>query len=135
MRARLLNTKVGQYEMVEWDGVNRSGIRPLGEEVLVLSDKAVEQTRGGIILTASVAETQGAAAQTGVIVAIGDDAWTWNTSRTKPFNGARPKAGDRVVFQRYSGIVLLGLDGVEYRLMTDSTIGGMMDMQEEPANG
>jgi chaperonin GroES len=61
----------------------------------------------------------------GVIVEAGDDAFAWNSDRTRPFTGERPKAGDRVFFDKYAGKVILGDDGVEYRLMDDASIGGV----------
>ena len=124
MKPRIV-TKIGEYEPQEWDGVNRSGIRVLGEEVLILPDKAPEKSAGGIILTESTKGTHSLAAQTGVIVHVGADAWTWNRSRTKPFMGTRPEPGDRVIFDRYGGTVQVGLDGREYFIMSDLVIGGI----------
>lgn len=136
MKARLLvKTKIGQFEAQPFDGVNRSGIRPLGEEVLVLPDKHVEKI-GSIFITNDIRETHSLAAKTGTIVAVGEDAWTYNRARTKPFTGRRPRPGDRVVFDRYAGVRQEGLDEVEYVLMSDISIGGMFESNEESkANG
>jgi chaperonin GroES len=60
------------------------------------------------------------------IYALGDDAFLWNSTRTKPFAGRRPQPGDRVLFQQYAGVLQTGLDGVLYRLMPESVIGGLL---------
>ena len=134
MKPRLIKSKIGQFEPQPFDGTNHSGIRPLGEEVLILPDKHIEKI-GSILITRDMQETHSLASKTGTIVAIGDDAWTYNRARTKPFTGRRPQPGDRVVFDRYAGVRQEGLDEVEYVLMSDISIGGVFEAEEETSNG
>lgn len=125
MQPRMLKSSIGQYVKAEWSGVNTSGIYPLGEELLVLPDKPHEKTAGGIITTTTTQEVQAAGAMTGIVVAVGEDAFQWNRTRTKPSMGQKPKSGDHIIFQRYAGQLHMGLDGVEYRILSDMSVAGM----------
>ncbi len=84
MKPRMIMNKLGSYIPAEWDGVNRSGIRMLGEEVLILPDVVPEKTKGGLFIAPTTQETHGLAAQTGVIVTVGPDAWRWDRSHLRP---------------------------------------------------
>jgi chaperonin GroES len=65
------------------------------------------------------------AAETGVIVALGDDAFLWNGDRTRKWEGVKPKVGDRVYIQRYAGQVMLGEDSEFYRIMDANCIAAV----------
>lgn len=134
MKPRLITNKIGNYIPAEWDGVNRSGIRMLGDEILVLPDVVPEKTKGGILIAQTTQETHGLAAQSGLIVAIGPDAWRWDRARTTPFTGERPQVGDRVIFDRYGGKEQFGLDGRAYLVMSDMVVAGVFENVEEEAN-
>jgi chaperonin GroES len=125
MTPKLIKTENGQYEAAPWSGSNTSGIAPLGENILIRTDTA-STSKGGILFTNDSQEKQNAVAITGTIYALGDDAFLWNSTRTKPFAGRRPQPGDRVLFQQYAGVLQTGLDGVLYRLMPESVIGGLL---------
>lgn len=124
-------TPLGQYEAMEWSGVNTSGMKPWGDSILVLPDQPRERTTGGIFLSEQEVERMAYAAETGVIVAIGDGAFAWNADRTRPFQGEKPAPGVRIWFERYSGAVQHGRDGLIYRLMTDKQMGAIA-MDEAP---
>lgn len=128
MTPKLVKTEAGQYEPAPFDGKNTSGIKPLSDNVLVRTDKAA--TTIGVLakihITDSNQEKQTAAATTGTIYALGDDAFRWNSTKTKPFSGERPDAGSRILFEQYAGVMHQGLDGAMYRLMSESCIGGIM---------
>lgn len=113
-----------EYTRVEFNGVNESGFEPIGDKVLILPDQASEITSGGIMLTAEMIERHTLAAETGVIVSVGDGAFSFHTDGSK-WQGRKPVAGDRIYCQRYSGIVLFGADGRFYRLMDTSVIGAV----------
>ena len=131
-------TPLAQYVPAEWSGKNESGIYPIGDRVLVLPDKAIEETSGGILMTDQKRDTDGMAAETGVLVALGEAAWKWNSDRTRPFDGTRPEVGARVWFERYAGSIQYGMDGRAYRLMDDKCIGAValtnaaVGKQEQP---
>jgi co-chaperonin GroES (HSP10) len=126
MKDKILSrTRIGEYVANAWDGENRSGITPIGDQVLVLPDAAPEQTKGGVYIDETTRERMSGAAETGVIIEIGDGAWSWNMDRTRRFEGARPVVGQRVCFTRYAGLEVFGDDGQLYRLMSDNCIGGL----------
>jgi chaperonin GroES len=61
------------------------------------------------------------AAETGTVVHLGFKAFAGVPDDEKP----RP--GDRVYIERYSGQVALGRDGQLYRILDDRCIGALMD--------
>ena len=113
----LKNSQEGEFVQAQFSGTNESGFDPIGYHVMVMMDGASQTTSGGIQLTPDYVEKMSLAAETGVIVAIGDDAFLWNGDRTRKWEGRKPKAGDRVYVERYSGKVILGLDSKVYRIM------------------
>jgi chaperonin GroES len=125
MEDRILSTKHGQYELAVWDGVNYSGIKPVGDFVLVLCDQAMSETKGGIVITDTTKEQQDLSGTTGLTVAVGEAAFLFNSDRLVKWLGERPQPGDRVYFQRYSGQEYTGNDGRLYRLMQDKCIAGI----------
>lgn len=115
-----------QYVEANWDGNNRSGFTPLADSVVVLCDVAPDTTSGNLFITADIQLKQQMMAETGVVVAIGEGAFLWLSDRTRAWEGLRPKVGDRVVFERYAGREQTGLDGQQYRLMSDRCITALI---------
>ena len=124
---RILRTEVAQYDQAEWTGKDTSGITPLADKVLVLIDQASQKVGKKALIYApeKTTDTATLASETGVIVAMGDEAFAWNSDRSRPYSGYKPKVGDHVIFERYAGRDQMGFDGVKYRLMSDSVIGGV----------
>lgn len=125
LRDRLLTTQHGQYEWATYDGVNRSGLMPLCDKVLVLCDGAAPKTSGGIILTDDSQEKTGLSATTGVIIATGPQAFAYDSHRLVHWEGERPAPGNRVYFQKYAGFEYYGQDGRLYRIMEDRSIAAI----------
>jgi co-chaperonin GroES (HSP10) len=126
MKPRLLkSSQLGEFVPAEYSGRNESGYVPIGDRVLVLPDTAAAQTSGGIHLTPDAVERTTLAAESGVIVALGDGAFHWAFDGAHLWNGPKPQAGDRVYVERYSGQVMLGEDGKFYRLMDAKCIGAV----------
>lgn len=125
MESRLLNSQRFEFFKVAWDGENRSGCRPIGDMVLILVDRAAEESKGGIVLTADAVEARQFAAESGTVVAMGGGAFTWNSERSRPWEGEKPNVGDHILFSRYAGRVITGNDGNMYRIMLDKDIGGV----------
>lgn len=125
MQPKLIRMQHGEYVVTEWGGANESGIAPHGDRVLVLPDLFADMTSGGVFITEEQREKMNAASQTGVLVAAGDDAWTWNSDRSRRYDGKKPEVGQRVIFEQYAGTSLWGADGKRYRLMDDKCIGGL----------
>jgi len=117
--------------------MNKSGIFPKGDRILVKPDKIEEKTEGGIIIPESELEKHQLAHITGVLVDVGPDAWchtvkTVNrvvdgemrvvekttTGYSEPFAAV----GERVSFARHSGLPTIGADGEEYRILNDTDV-------------
>lgn len=98
---------------------NPSGIEPIEYKVVVRPAKAIEKTKGGIVLPEVVVERDQHAAMEGTIAAISPLAFTYEEW---PKSARKPEIGDTVVFARYSGITLRGKDGDDYRIMNDKDI-------------
>lgn len=128
---RLITTQFGQY-LAQYSGENHSGIIPLCDKVLVLCDQPAQMTSGGIMIPDDAQEKIGYAATTGVLVAVGPQAFAYDSRRLVYWEGDRPKAGDRVIFTKYSGIEYDGRDGLMYRLMEDRCIGAIEAPMEAP---
>lgn len=119
---RFIPTQFGTFSMVEWSGQNTSGMRAVSDKVVIFPDQCPNMTEGGIIYPDSVKQTMGAAATTGVLVSVGPSAFAYDADRLTKWVGDRPKAGDRVFFQKYSGQEHTGRDGMLYRIMQDRAI-------------
>ena len=126
-------TRLGEYTWAEFSGKNESGMYPYGDRVLVMPDQAAKSSSGMIQFTDQQIERNAEAAETGIIVALGPEAFLWNSDRTRKWESAdKPKVGDHVVFDRYSGSYQHGRDGKMYRLMDDKCIGALaMDEARE----
>jgi len=133
MKARLLKSSQ-QHEFVpaEWTGSNESGYQPLGDMVLIAPDSAAEKTSGGVLLTADTTDKMTMAAESGVVIALGSDAFLWNADRTRKWEGLKPSPGDRIYMQRYSGQLVLGRDGKIYRLCEQNCIGAIEIREAAP---
>lgn len=101
-----------------------SGIVPFEFKVLVKQDVTAEKTKGGVYLPEPAREDQQRAVMKGVIVAMSTAAFSYHNWD----KGTRlPQVGDRVVYARYSGSLIVGKDEVEYRLINDKDIGAIID--------
>lgn len=99
--------------------MSQHGITPIEYKVLVRTKKAETRTRGGIVLPEMVVDKDQHASMEGVIEAVSPFAFSYEEW---PSGAPKPKAGDLVVFSRYSGIDIKGNDGIDYRLMNDKDV-------------
>jgi len=125
LNPKVLNVSRVEYLPAIYSGSNKSGVEPVGDRVLILPDMAMTKSQGNIALPDEVVERMQLSASSGVIIALGDDAFAWNSDRTRPFTGYKPKPGDRVHFEKYAGKEIVGDDGVKYRLCDDKAVGGV----------
>jgi len=130
MQPKRIQAASFEYVEAEFDGNNQSGFTPLADSVIVLCDVAPDQTSGKLFITADVQLKQQMMAETGVIVAIGEGAFQWLSDRTRPWIGHRPEVGERIVFERYAGREQTGLDGKQYRIMSDRCIAATVKRPE-----
>ncbi len=121
MQPKLIQTRVAQYAPADYTGKNESGYRAIGTRLVVLTDQCAEKTSGGVFIDPVSAERGTMAAETGTIVQVGSKAFAW------ALDDEKPKPGDRVYIERYSGQVALGKDGQLYRILEDRCVGALMD--------
>ncbi len=122
-----------RFNLSGWDGQNRSGIDPVCDKVVVRVHRAMTMTAGGIHLTDDMSDRQTLASTTGVLVAVGPQAFKWDTDRAHRWEGAAPEPGMRVCFQKYAGQEYTGLDGEMYRVMQDRSVAGTQGVAERVA--
>ena len=100
----------------------KSKFRPLHDRVVVKRIDAEEKTKGGIIIPDTAKEKP----MEGEIVAVGPGARDENGKLV----ALDVKAGDRILFGKWSGTEIK-LDGVEYLIMKESDILGIIDGSAE----
>jgi co-chaperonin GroES (HSP10) len=125
MKPNLIKTELAEFTAAEWTGENASGYEAIGDHVMVAPDRVGEQTSGGIYMAPEIIERHTLAAETGVLVAVGQQAFQYLSSGHKWGDENKPQVGDRIYMQRYSGQVLFGKDGKLYRVMASSCIAAI----------
>lgn len=92
----------------------KSGIRPLGDKILIKRDEAQTKTESGIFLPESGKDKP----KTGVVEAVGNGALNTDTGERIPLS---IKKGDKVIFTSYAGTEVK-LDGEEFLMMSEDDI-------------
>jgi chaperonin GroES len=100
--------------------LNTTGIFPTEHKVLVEQKAAEEVTAGGIIIPSSTKDSLQYAEIEGRIIAVSRLAFNYATD--EEWGGDKPKAGDRIIIAKYSGVRVKGVDGKEYLLTNDKDI-------------
>jgi len=101
--------------------MNNSGMNPVGWRVLIKPQEVKKVSKGGIILsTESNSDREQMANTTGVVIAMGDQCYA---DEPTPWC----KVGDKVIFAKYAGLLYLGKDGNQYRMINDKDITGILD--------
>ena len=119
--------------------MNKSGIHPVLDRVLIKPDSIEEKTEGGIIIPDQVGERHAMAQSIGIFIEAGPDAYTqytdvWrhsdgsSSTMTRGYKGTPCKPGDRVAFAKYGGLQVEGKDGIIYRLMNDEDVTAICDV-------
>lgn len=93
-------------------------IRPLGDRILVKRIQEEEKTKGGIIIPDTAKEKP----QEGKVVAVGKGKTTENGKLVAP----DVKAGDRILFGKYSGSEVK-IDGEEHLILREDDILGVIE--------
>ena len=100
---------------------NVSGINPVGWRILVKPQEIKETSESGIVITSgSYKNREQMANTTGVVVAMGNDCFA---DEPAPWC----KIGDKIIFAKYAGLLYLGRDGSEYRMINDKDVTGTLD--------
>jgi chaperonin GroES len=96
--------------------VNESGIHPVGDRVLIQPMELEEKTASGIVISTSTnKDREEMANTTGVVIEVGPESLPW------------AKAGDRIVFAKFAGLMYRGKDGKKYRIIADTDIVSLLD--------
>lgn len=121
------NKDIG-FQKAPFAGQNESGFTPVGDLVCVKTDSVdgFAGTQKTIMMLPEIAERHNMGATSGVIVAMGQDAFMWSADRKRPYGDVKPEVGTRVLFTRYSGIESFGADGNRYRVMSDNSIAAVI---------
>ncbi len=93
-------------------------IRPLGDRILVKRIKEEEKTKGGIIIPDTAKEKP----QEGKVVAVGKGKVTEEGKTIAP----DVKAGDRILFGKYSGSEVK-IEGEEHLILREDDILGVLE--------
>ena len=100
---------------------NESGINPVGWRVLVKPQEVKQMSKGGIILSTDTnKEREQMGNTTGLVVAMGDQCYA---DEPAPWC----KVGDKIIFAKYAGLLYLGKDGNQYRMINDKDVTGTLD--------
>ena len=116
---------------------NNSGIAPSGDRVVIKPDVLEEVSDGGIIIAKTVLDSHQSAQSTGILIAVGPDAFTHSTTLTERFIDGSWKpvertttgykeafalVGDRVAYAKFGGLNVEGADGLDYKILNDTDI-------------
>ncbi len=93
-------------------------IRPLQDRVIVKRVAEEEKTKGGILIPDTAKEKP----QEGKVVAVGNGKVLENGTLVKP----DVKAGDRILFGKYSGTEVK-IDGEEHLILREDDILGVLE--------
>ncbi len=103
-----------------------TNIKPLHDRVIVRRIEEGEQVRGGIIIPDTAKEKP----MEGEVIAVGEGKYKNDGTRQAP----DVKAGDRVLFGKYSGSEI-SLDGDELLIMREDEILGIISRAGAAAGG
>ena len=94
--------------------VNNSGWRPAGRAVLVLPDVITEKD-SLIVMPKTLHDRTKMMQDRATVIAVGSEAWAEEKE-------ARARPGDKVILAAYSGYLLRGEDGQDYRFVNERDI-------------
>jgi len=102
--------------------MNKSGIYPVDNRVLIRPETMEERTKGGIVIPDTVRERHEMGHIKAQLVALGAQAF--EDIKRKEF---RPKEGAFVSIARYAGYLIRGNDDIEYRVINDRDVVAVLD--------
>jgi chaperonin GroES len=107
-------------------GESKMTVRPLHDRILIKRIEDQETVRGGIIIPDTAKEKP----QEGEVVAVGNGKKT-EEGKTIPLD---VKAGDRILFGKYSGTEIK-IEGQEYLILREDEVLGVIDAAKHSAAG
>lgn len=103
---------------------NESGVHPTEFKCLIFPKPIEEKTKGGIIIPDETKDREQFAQLEGTLVEASPLAFTYHDGAVSSFNP--PKAGDRVLFAKFAGATVKGIDGKTYRIVNDKDIAAVL---------
>lgn len=98
---------------------NPSGIIPLDLVALVLPDPVEAVTKGGIIIPNTTQDKQKYRTQKATLIAVGKSCFAeWVE---------KPQPGQHVLIAEYSGTLIKGKDGLEYRVIRNDDLVAILE--------
>lgn len=104
---------------------NPSRINPTEYKVLISPILVDEKTKGGIIIPDEHKDREQFAQMQGTLVAVSPLAFTYADDASWG-KSAKPKPGDKVLFAKFAGAVVKGMDGKDYRIVNDKDIAAVI---------
>ncbi len=104
---------------------NTSKINPTEYKVLIAPIVVDEKTKGGIILPDEFKGREQFAQMEGHLVAVSPLAFTYADDEAWG-DSAKPKPGDKVLFAKFAGAAVKGMDGKDYRIVNDKDIAAVL---------
>ncbi|MGH9448346.1 MAG: co-chaperone GroES [Terriglobia bacterium] len=101
-------------------------VRPLHDRILIKRIEEKESIKGGIIIPDTAKEKP----QEGEVIAVGNGKKT-DEGKVIPLD---VKAGDRILFGKYSGTEIK-LDNEEYLILREDEVLGVLDVAKHSAAG
>ena len=98
---------------------------------MVRSEQPAKKDDSRIVLPDEIAERMNAYSMVGIVEQIGEGCY-----KNHPSLGAStdvPKVGDRVLFQRYSGLDRM-INGIKYKFLRDDNIIAIIDPEDDISN-
>lgn len=104
--------------------MNNSGLQPVEYKILIEPEEIEQKSAGGIILADKTTDREKMAQVRGKLVAKGGNAF-------EDWNGQTPAVGDSIWYAKYSGFIVKGDDGIEYRLCNDKDVAAIVIKKED----
>lgn len=104
---------------------NTSQINPTEYKVLIAPIVVDEKTKGGIILPDEHKDREQFAQMQGTLIAVSPLAFTYADAEAWG-KAQKPKPGDKVMFAKFAGAAIKGMDGKDYRLVNDKDIAAVI---------
>lgn len=104
---------------------NDSRIFPTEYKVLISPIVVDEKTKGGIIIPDEHKDREQFAQMQGTLIAVSPLAFTYAGDESWG-KSSKPKPGDKVLFAKFAGAVVKGMDGKDYRIVNDKDIAAVL---------
>ena len=102
--------------------MSEHGIQPVDRRVLVKPETLEEVTEGGILIPQQSREREDMGHIKAKLVGVGSQAFEDIEDVSQ-----RPIAGMTITIARYSGYLIKGKDGVQYRIINDTDVVAVLD--------